>query len=115
MSTTTATDALPASVAEVLAPWADADRVPLPELARRAGIARKQRQEALDAGLVVPLGRAGKGGAYVISREDAERFASAALIAAAVGVALVVVLRILSGSGASVSATGVTIPLAMSP
>jgi hypothetical protein len=64
---------------------------------------------------VTPLGRAGRGGSYVIGHDDAVRFITAALIAAAAGVALVVILRVLAGTGASVSGAGVTIPLAMSP
>jgi hypothetical protein len=102
-------------VREVLGPWADADRVPLADVARRAQVSRKIRQDALDEGLVTPLGRMGRGGAYAISHDDAMRFVAAALIAAAVGVGVIYVLRVLSESGASVGAAGVTIPLAAAP
>jgi hypothetical protein len=108
-------EALPPPVREVMAPWVGYDRVPLADLARAAGVTRKQRADVLESGLVTPLGRAGRGGSYVISRDDAVRFVTAALIAAAVGVALVAILRVLSETGASVSGAGVTIPLAMSP
>jgi hypothetical protein len=99
-------------VYEALGPWVQSDRVPLADLARALGVTRKQRQDVLDEGLVTPLGRAGRGGSYVIGHEDAVRFATAALIAVAAGVALVAILRVLSGTGASVTGAGVTIPLA---
>jgi hypothetical protein len=106
---------MPADVREVLGPWADADRVPLAGLARRANLTRKQRQEVLEAGLVTPLGRMGRGGGYAISQEDAVRLAAAALLVVGGTVALVTILKFLSEHGASIGAAGVSIPLAAVP
>jgi hypothetical protein len=113
-ATATAPDAAPPAVLEALAPWADANGVPLPELARRLGLSRNERQAMLTHHLVTPI-TPRQGAPAVVSHDDAERIVSAALLAAALGLAVIVVLRILAGTGAKVTASGVVLPVPPPP
>jgi hypothetical protein len=84
--------------------------VELPWLANQLGVNRATRREAVDSGLLTPL-TGGRGKAQTLSIEDARRFAAAAVIAAFGGLALLIVLRVLAGSGADIGGGGVRIPV----
>jgi hypothetical protein len=81
------------------------------ELARELGITRPVRQNIMDEGLVRPIRPPHPGRPTEIPADDAERVRAAVLLAAAVGLAVIVVLRLLAGTGATVSGSGVTIPV----
>lgn len=65
-----------------------------PSLARELGLTRKQREEIIANGLVTAKTSPGK--RAKITDEDAERIRQAVTIAAAAGVAVIIVLRLLA-------------------
>jgi hypothetical protein len=71
------------------------------ELARELGISRPARQRILDAGLVTPVHPPHPGYQTELTADEAERIRKAWLRAAAIGVGLIVVLRVLSGGAGS--------------
>ncbi len=81
------------------------------DLTRDLGIGRTARQHMLNEGLVRPIRPPHPGRPTEIPVDDAERVRAAVLLAAAVGLAVIVVLRLLAGTGAMVSGSGVTIPV----
>jgi hypothetical protein len=80
-----------ASRADQTVTWAD--------LARALGIPRTTRQRILSDGLVTPVRPPHPGQQTEITREDAETVGKAVMIAAATGVGLIIVLKLLA-SGA---------------
>lgn len=86
------------SVDELLAPYAGRERIPLHELGELLGMDRAKRSRAVKAGVIHPAGREGLGGGYVIDQAEARRLAFAAIKAAAVGMAVVTMLRALDAA-----------------
>lgn len=89
----------------------NAAAVSFAKLGRELGISVDARHDIVSAGLVRPVTPPKRGRAVLITPDDAARVRAAALLAAVIGVAVIVVLRLLAGSGASVSGGAVTIPL----
>ena len=73
-----------------------ADRTVWSELARALGIPRTTRQRILDDGLVIPVRPPHPGRPTEITPEDRERVEKAVIIAAATGVGLIIVLKLLT-------------------
>lgn len=94
-----------------MAPWADAEIIPFPALATRAGLTRDVRRELVDSGVIKPLTERGHGKTALITKDDALMFAAAVLLAVAAGVAVVYVLRMLTANSAEVGISGVNIPM----
>lgn len=90
--------------------WADREAVPAAEVARVAGIPRKDIYNAQERGLL-KTSRAANGRTVLISRDDALMIVAAALIMVAAGVMFATAFRFLSETGAQVGAGGITIPL----
>jgi hypothetical protein len=104
------------SVAEIMAPWADADSVPFPALAGRAGMPREVRRKILESGVIKPVpGTAGQGKMPMVTKEDAFLFAAAVVLAFIAGMAVVTVLRILAQTGAEFGGEVLRIPLPPGP
>lgn len=102
--------------AEALAPFGDADVIPLPDVANYVGMQRNTRTYAVEKGIIHTTtgpGAAGRGraGSYVVTRDEALLIIVSAALAATIGVAVVTVIRTLRNSGASITADSVTIPL----
>jgi hypothetical protein len=102
--------------AEVLAPFGDADVIPLPDVANLAGMNRGARTYAVEKGIIQTTkgpGAAGYGrqGSYVVTRDEALLILVSAALAVSIGVAVVTVIKALRNSGASITADSVTIPL----
>jgi hypothetical protein len=98
------------SVAEVLAPYEGLDRIPLHKLGEQIGMDVAARSYAVKAGVIRTAGRAGRGGGYVVTRDEAARLAVAAAIAAAAAFAVVEVLRLIDGAGLNVEALALALP-----
>lgn len=103
--------------AEVLAPLGDGDVFPLPDVANLVGMKRTVRSYAVDKGIIHTTdtgpGAKGRGraGSLMVSRDEALLIIVSAALAAAIGVAVVTVIRTLRNSGASITADSVSIPL----
>lgn len=89
---------------QVLDPWPGLDTVPVFEVARVAGVPRYDVRKVESAGLIKHAGRLagpgvgrGRGGALVVTHDDAVFLLRCALIAVAAGAALVTVVRIMRG------------------
>lgn len=85
---------------ELLSPYEGRERISLRELGERLGLNADARSRLVKQGLIRPTGREGLGGGYVLDEAEARRLIIAVLKAAAVGVAVVTVLRVLGASGA---------------
>lgn len=85
--------------------------VPWSELARSLGLSTTVRQNILAEGLVRPVAPPHQGRPTLIPPAEADRVMAAVKLGALVGLAVIVVLRLLEGTGASVSPSSVTIPL----
>jgi hypothetical protein len=68
-------------------------------LARELGISRSTRQRILDDGLVTPIRPPHPGRQTELTAEEAERVRKAYARAIAIGVGLIIVLRVLAGGG----------------
>jgi hypothetical protein len=99
------------SVAEMLKPWQGQELVPLPDLARSVGLDRNAQHYAMRHGMFTPATKRGRNGRYLITWDDAILIVTAAIVAAAAGIAIVTALHALRGAGAQVSGDVVTIPL----
>ncbi len=102
--------------AEVLAPFGDAEVIPLPDVANLAGMNRGVRNYAVERGIIKTTtgpGAAGRGraGSLVVTRDEALLILVSAALAAAIGVAAVTMIRTLRHNGATITADAVTIPL----
>ena len=98
-----------ATVGEAVTPWADASAVPLGELAARLGVNAVLRTRAIGQGLIEPAyrtGRGGNGGKVWVTKDDAMRFAAAALIAARKALPFLTVLALLVAVGAAYGRAG---------
>jgi hypothetical protein len=74
--------------------------VSLPEVRKLVGWTRREQSYAVTAGLIRPLPeRAGYGGGYQVTRDDAVLILVAAALALAAGVAIVVMIRAIRGAG----------------
>jgi hypothetical protein len=82
-----------------------------PDLARDLGIPPDVRKDMLGQRLVRPIRPPSPGRPTQITPEDAARVRAAWTLAAVVGVAAIVILRLLAGTGADVTPSGVTIPV----
>jgi hypothetical protein len=80
-------------------------------LGRELGLDPYVRRDMLREGLVTPTREPRRGRAVEITPEDAERVRAAVALAALVGLAVIVVLRLLAGTGARVTPSAVTIPV----
>lgn len=105
------------SPAELMARFGDSELIPLPELGEPIGLDRSRRDYAVTRGIIKTAqdrntSRAGRpNGCHMVTREEAMLILAAAALAAAIGVALVTVIRTLRNSGCSVTAEGLLIPL----
>jgi hypothetical protein len=99
------------TVTETLGQWQGRDAVPLTEVAHAVGLNRAHVEYAVRKRIVAPLPERGPCNAYMIDWEQIVLIVVAAAIAAAAGIAVMTVIRSLRDSGATVSATGVTIPV----
>ena len=102
--------------AEVLAPFGDAEVIPLPDVANLAGMNRGARTYAVEKGIIRTAtgpGAAGYGrqGSYVVTRDEALLILVSAALAATIGVAVVTMIKTLRNNGATITADAVTIPL----
>jgi hypothetical protein len=86
------------------------ERVLLAEVGEAVGMDASSRSRAVKDGSVHPVGRAGLGGGYVITRDDALLIVIAAMVAVAAGIAVVTALRGLAGSGLSGSTLAAALP-----
>lgn len=92
-----------AEVDEVMRRFRGRGRISLSELLEPLGVDKDERRRARDEGLITPLpGKRGRGGSYVVDEDEAARLVRAALIAAAVGMSIVIVLRVLGAAGGDV-------------
>jgi hypothetical protein len=98
------------SYAPLLDLYRSRERVSLAEVGEAVGMDRSARSRAVKDGSVHPVGRAGLGGGYVITRDDALLIVVAAMIAVAAGIAVATALRGLAGSGLSGAALAAAIP-----
>ena len=104
-----------AAVAEVLAPYADAELIPLPSLARRIAerwnvdLAASRRSEMHEAGVLEWAPQRGYKGAALVTPQTAADLISAAILAAAFGVAVLTVLKGLQSLGVDPSDLGAVI------
>jgi hypothetical protein len=78
---------------------------------RDLGLSRTVRQNILDEGLVKPVAPPSQGHPTMIPPDEAERIRRAVTLAALAGLAVIVVLRLLDKSGASVTPDGLLIPV----
>jgi len=89
-----------AKVAEVMRRYRGRERIPVPELLGPLGVDRQERYRALAEGLIRPLpGERGPRNAYVVDQDEAARLVRAALIASAITMSIVIVLRVLGAAG----------------
>lgn len=91
-----ATTTTRAKVADVMRPFEGRERIALSELLGPLGFNRDDRHYLLSLGLVEPLPERGPRRRVEVDRDQAERLATAAVIAVAVGAGMAVVLRVLA-------------------
>ena len=101
---------------DALSPFGDRDLIPLPEIGNYLGMPRATRNALVSKGLVrttVAPGetRSARGRKVLVTRDEALLIIAAALMAAALGIALVTAIRGLRNSGAVLTADALTIPL----
>lgn len=97
-------------VSEILEQWQGQTTVPLPEVARAVDMSRTTREVMIRDGAVKPCGGGGKGRPHLLPWDEVVLLVTAAVFAAAAGIAITVALRVLRGSGAKVTPSGVMIP-----
>lgn len=85
-------------VARAMRPFRDREAIELGELVGPLGIDRATRHTLIRAGLISPLPDRGSRGAYMVDQAEARRVMRAALVAAAAGVAVAIVLRVLDAA-----------------
>lgn len=90
------------------------ETVPLPEVARAINMPRGTREVMIRDGAIKPCSGGGKGRAHLLPWDEVVLLVTAAVFAAAAGIAITVALRVLRGSGAQVTPAGITIPFGMS-
>ena len=93
-----------ATAAALLADLPDAEVIPLPFVRDRIGWSREQQSYAVRSGVIHPVGRAGIGGGFTVTRDDAVMILVAAALALAAGVAVVVMIRAIQGAGLNAQA-----------
>lgn len=84
---------------ELLADLPETDVIPLPLIRDRIGWTRDTQHDAISAGVIRPVEKRGKAGCYQVTRDDAVTILIAAALAIAAGVAVIVMLRAIQGSG----------------
>jgi hypothetical protein len=90
-----------ADAARILEPFGDAEVIPLPRLTDRlerelsVNFGMNERSYAVRHGYLEVLPQRARAGAYQVDRSEAERLVVAAILAAAVGVAVVTALSLL--------------------
>lgn len=93
-----------ATAAALLAELPDAEVIPLPFVRDRIGWTRDQQSYAVESGVIHPIDKRGKAGCYQVTRDDAVTILIAAALAFAAGVAVVIMIRAIQGSGLNAQA-----------
>jgi len=89
-----------AEVAEVMRRYRGRREIPVSEVLGPLGVDKSERHRAMSEGLIRPVpGVRGRGGAYYVDEAEAERLVRAALIASAIAMSIVIVLRVLGAAG----------------
>ena len=105
------------SPVDVLARFGDSELIPLPDLGEPIGLDRSKRDYAVTKGIIKTAqpkntSRAGRpNGCHMVTREEALLILAAAALAAAIGVAIVTVIKSLRKSGCTVTPDGLLVPL----
>jgi hypothetical protein len=88
-----------ATAQALLADLPDTEVIPLPLIRDRIGWDRQAQHNAVSQGLIQPLPQRGKAGCFQVTRDEAVIILIAAALAFAAGVAVVVMLRAIRGTG----------------
>lgn len=98
-------------IAETLAAFGDDELIPLRDVGDAVGLKRGMQDYAVRRSIIVPAETRGPNGRYLVTRDEALLILAAAVLAVAVGAALVTVIKTLRNSGATVTPAGVLLPL----
>jgi hypothetical protein len=102
--------------AEALAPFGDSALIPLTSIGDHLGMKRSIRNDLVAKSLIRPAAGGdrpdrAKGRKVMVDRDEALLIIASALLAAALGLGITVVIRGLRSSGAIITADAVSIPL----